>query len=70
MLGGEIGGGASRLVVGDEVDAALPPELHILAAVTGDAGKSHSLKGRLEDAALGGAELEELEALHAQWILE
>ena len=70
MFGREIGGVAARLVVGDQVDAALPPQLDVLRPVPRDAGETHALEYRLQHAPFGRAELDELEPVEAQRIVE
>src|SRR5690606_7850764 len=70
MFGGEIGGRAPRLVIGNEVDAALAPELHGLASVTCDPGKSHALECGLQDAFFRRTEFQEFEAIEAERIVK
>src|SRR5690606_40524313 len=69
MLRGEIGGRAPRLVVGDEVDPTLPPQLHVLAAMACNEAEAHPFEGRLEDVFFGRAEFEKFEPVETQWII-
>ena len=70
MLGGEVPGGALRLVVDDEVDVALAVQRDVFRAVLGDFGEAELLEDGLEDVALGGCELDELEARESHRIFE
>ena len=65
MFGGEIPGRAVLFVIGDQVDAALPPQLHILGTVTGDLGKAHGGKHRFQYALGGRAKFDEFKAVEA-----
>ena len=70
MLARKIPGGGFRLIIGDQVDAALAPQLHILGAVPGDLGKAHRLENRLQNAFFRRRELDELESIEASGIVE
>jgi hypothetical protein len=70
MLAAEEPRGAAGLVVGDEVDRALPPQLDLLGAVAGDQGEAHGGEDRLEHALFRGGELDELEAVEADGVVE
>ncbi|KAG5730598.1 hypothetical protein E4T56_gene6099, partial [Termitomyces sp. T112] len=70
MFGGEIGGGAMRLVIGDQVDPALSPQLHILAAMVGDMGKPHRGKDMFEQTLFRGAKFDELKTIKAERVVE
>ena len=69
MLGGEIGSGRSPLIIGDQVDSALPPELDVLRAMPRDHGKAHRFEHGFEHAFLGRGELDEFEAVEAERIM-
>jgi hypothetical protein len=70
VFGREIGGGRSGFVIGDEIDLALPPQIDILGAMTGDMHKAHRRENGFQQAALGRAKLDELEAIEANGVLE
>ena len=70
MLGGEVSGGAARFVIGDQVDFALAPQLHILRAVPGDLREAHRGEHRFKHAFDRGAEFDEFEAVEAQRVFE
>ena len=70
MLGGEVGRRAPRFVIGDEVDLALAPQLHVLAAVARDEAEAHPGERGLEHALVGRGELEEFEAVEAERVVE
>ena len=59
----EVPGCALGLVVDDEVDASLAPQLHGFGPMQGDPFESEHLEDRLEDASLRGGELDELETV-------
>src|SRR5690606_27474949 len=70
MLGGKVGGRAARLVIGDQVDPALTPELGILGAVARDQAEAHRGECRFQRALFRRAEFDELEAIEAERIFE
>ena len=70
MLGGKEGGRRARLVIDQEIDPALAPQLDVLGAVIGDMGEAHGLEDRFDDTALRCRELDELEAAEAQRVFE
>ena len=70
VFAGEIPRGTLRLVVQDEVDLALAPQVDILRAVPCDKGKTHCLEHRFDHALFRRAELDEFEAVEADGILE
>lgn len=67
---GKIGGGTSRLVVGDEIDPALSIEVDILGSVTGDVGEAHDRERPLQHAFFRRAEFEEFESVQGERIFE
>src|SRR3546814_10538860 len=56
VLGGEIGGGRFRFVIGDQVDVPLTPEFDVLRAVARDAGETHAFEHRFELPLFGRSE--------------
>jgi hypothetical protein len=70
MLSGEIPGRAAWLIIGDQIDAALTPQMHILAAVRGDMGKSHCLKHRLKLALFRCTEFNKFKAIKASRVFK
>jgi hypothetical protein len=56
---------AVLFVIGDQVDAALPPQVHVLGAVLRDAGEAHRFEHRFQHALFRRAELDEFEAVKA-----
>ena len=70
MLAGKIPRGRARFVIGDEVDAALPPQVHVLGTMLRDAGEAHRFEHRFEDALFRRAELDEFEAVEAGGVFE
>ena len=63
MFAAEIPGRGFRLVIGDQVDAALAPEFNILGAVTRHFRETDGFEHFLEVALFRGGELNELEAI-------
>ena len=70
MLAGKIPGRRLGLVVDDQVDAALPPEMDILAAMLGNLGKAHDREHRFEHAAFGRAKFDKFKAVQAHGIFK
>ena len=70
MLAREIPGLALRLVVDDEVDAALSPQADVLGTVPGDFGETEQLECLLEDRGVGCGKLDEFETVEAHGIVE
>ena len=70
VLGGEEGGGRARLVIDQEVDIALAPQLDVLGAVVGDMGEAHRLEDGFNDAAFRGGEFHEFKAAQAHRIFK
>ena len=54
MLAREIPGGGTWLIIGDEIDAALAPQLNILGAMARDLRKAHGFEDGLEHAFFRG----------------
>ncbi len=69
FLGVVIGPGLG-LVVDDEIDIALAPQVHVLGAMPGHVGKAHHLEHGFQRAALRGGVLYELEAVQAHRIVK
>ena len=70
MLAREEPGRRMRLVIGDEVDLALAPELDIFRAVAGNAAEAHSFKGRFQHTFVGSGEFDEFETVETDRIFE
>ena len=70
MFGGEVRGGAFGFAIGNQVDAALAPQLHRLGAVIGNMGKAHAREHWFEQTRFGRGELDELEAVQAKRVFE
>jgi len=68
MLRCEICGRTPWLVIGDEVDVALAPELGIFRPVACDLGETHGGKGIFEDSSFCRAEFKVLKAVQPKWI--
>ena len=70
MFGREIGGGRLRLVIGDQIDPALPPQINVFRPVPRDMGKSHCGKYRLKQPPFGRGKFDELEPVEAEGVFE
>lgn len=63
------GGKTAGLIVEDEIDVVLPPEMHVLGTVLSNATETEHFEHRLDHSRHGGAELDELEAIKAHGIV-
>jgi len=70
MLAGKIPGGRLGFIVDDQVDPALPPQMHVLGTVPGDAGKAHDLEHRFQHALFRRAEFDKFKAVQAHGIFK
>lgn len=70
MFGREVGSWTLWLIVGDEINPTLTPQLDILRTVPRDAGEAHRLEHRFEHALLGGRKLDKLEPVESKRIFE
>ena len=70
MFAGKIPGGRLGLVIDDQIDSALPPQMHVLGAMLGDAGEAHDFEHRLEHAALGRTKFDKFKAVKAHRIFK
>jgi len=70
MLAREIPCGGFRLVIGDEVDAALAPQLDILGPVAGNLRKTDQVEHRFQLAFFRRGKFDELETVEAGGIFK
>ena len=70
MFGGKPGRRAARFVIGDQVDPALAPQLHLFGPVIGDMGKAHPRKDGFQRAGIGRAEFDEFEPVEAKRVVK
>lgn len=63
------GGKTAGLIVEDEIDVVLPPEMHVLGTVLSNATETKHFEHRLDHSRHGGTELDELEAIKAHGIV-
>jgi hypothetical protein len=56
--------------IGDQVDVALPPQLHVLGPVPRDADEAHRGENGFQHALFGRGKFDELEAVEAQRVFE
>ena len=70
MLLGVVVSRGARLVVGDEIDIALAPEIHVLGLVPRDQGKAEHLEHRFEDTSLQRRKLNKLKAIQPHGVVK
>jgi len=70
VFAGEVPRGAAWLIIGDQIDAALTPQMHVFGAVLGHQSETHGLEHRLQRALFRRTKLDEFEPIEARWILE
>jgi len=70
MLFSVIPGRRFCLVIDNEVDASLSPQVNILGTMTGYLGKADCLENRFQKAFFPGCKFNKFKAIQAHWVLK
>ncbi len=70
MLGGEIRGHTTRLLVDDEIDVALAEQGHVLGTMLSHLGEAHHLEYRLKHVGCRGRKFHEFESHQSHGIVK